>query len=88
VKDFKANWKQACEKASVPNLLFHDLRRTAVRNTIRAGVPEKIAMQISGHKTASMRWRYNNTDARDIKDAYLEAQRGQTCTNTYTILWS
>lgn len=50
---------------------------------IRAGVPEKIAMQISGHKTASMLWRYNITDARDIKDAgkrterYLEAQRGQ-----------
>jgi hypothetical protein len=48
----------------------------------RADVPEKIAMQISGHKTASMLWRYNITDARDIKDAgkrterYLEAQRG------------
>ncbi|MBV9180240.1 MAG: tyrosine-type recombinase/integrase [Acidobacteria bacterium] len=83
VKDFKADWKQACEKAGVPELLFHDLRRTAVRNMIRAGVPEKIAMLISGHKTASMLWRYNITDARDIKDAgkrterYLEAQRGQ-----------
>jgi integrase len=82
VKDFKADWKQACEKAGVPGLLFHDLRRTAVRNMIRAGVPEKIAMQISGHKTASMLWRYNITDARDIQDAgkrterYLEAQRG------------
>lgn len=83
VKDFKADWKQACEKAGVPGLLFHDLRRTAVRNMIRAGVPEKIAMQISGHKTASMLWRYNITDTRDIKEAgkrterYLEAQRGQ-----------
>lgn len=82
VKDFKADWAQACEKAGVPGLLFHDLRRTAVRNMIRAGVPEKVAMQISGHKTASMLWRYNITDARDIKDAgkrterYLEAQRG------------
>ncbi|HJY08054.1 MAG TPA: site-specific integrase [Bryobacteraceae bacterium] len=83
VKDFKADWAQACEKADVPGLLFHDLRRTAVRNMIRAGVPEKVAMQISGHKTASMLWRYNITDARDIKDAgkrterYLEAQRGE-----------
>jgi integrase len=67
VKDFKADWKQACEQAGVPKLLFYDLRRTAVRNLIRAGVPEKIAMQISGHKTVSMLWRYNITDARDIK---------------------
>lgn len=83
VNSFKGDWKQACEAAGVPNLLFHDLRRTAVRNMIRAGVPEKIAMQISGHKTASMLWRYNITDARDIKDAgkrterYLEAQNAQ-----------
>jgi integrase len=90
VRNFKADWKQACEKAGVPGLLFHDLRRTAVRNMIRAGVPEKIAMQISGHKTASMLWRYNITDARDIKDAgkrterYLEAQRGQQHAQTPT----
>ncbi len=48
---------------------------------IRAGVPEKVAMQISGHKTASMLWRYNITDTRDVKEAgkrterYLEAKK-------------
>lgn len=41
VKNFKADWAQACEKAGVPELLFHDLRRTAVRSMIRAGVPGK-----------------------------------------------
>ena len=83
VKSFKGDWAQACETAGVPDLLFHDLRRTAVRNMIRAGVPEKTAMKISGHKTVSMLWRYNITDTRDIKDAgkrterYLESQKDQ-----------
>ncbi len=81
MKSFKADWERACIQAGVPALLLHDLRRTAVRNMIRAGVPEKVAMQISGHKTASMLWRYNITDTRDVKDAgkrterYLEAKK-------------
>jgi hypothetical protein len=60
-----------------------DLLAGAVCNLIRAGIPEKIAMQISGHKTASRLWRYNIIDARDIQEAgkrterYLEAQKGQ-----------
>jgi len=45
---------------------------------IRAGVPEKIAMQISGHKTASRLCRYNITDTRDIKDAGKRSENLRT----------
>ena len=58
-----------CKAADLPELLFHDLRRTAVRNMIRAGVPAKVAMEISGHRTPAMLWRYDITDARDVVEA-------------------
>jgi hypothetical protein len=46
--------------------IFHDLRRTGVRNLIRAGVPQSVAQAISGHRTASVFARYNLTDTRDV----------------------
>jgi len=74
-KEFRRSWQKACDAAGVPTLKFHDLRRTAVRNMRRAGVPQVVRMRISGHRTDSMERRYNIVDVDDIRAAKELMQR-------------
>lgn len=69
IGDWRKSWQRACTTAGVPNFLFHDLRRTAVRNLDRAGVPRSVAMAMVGHKTEAIYRRYNIVSERDLHEA-------------------
>jgi integrase len=62
-------FKTACRKAGCPGRIPYDLRRTAVRNLERAGVPRSVAMKLTGHKTESVYRRYAIADERDLRVA-------------------
>lgn len=76
IRDFRASWHNAVTAAHAVNpripekLLFHDLRRSAVRVMVQdAGIPESQAMLISGHETQAMLSRYNIVSLKNIQDA-------------------
>jgi integrase len=75
IRSIRVAWRNAQKKAGLPGAWFHDLRRSAVRNMERAGVPRSVAMKLSGHKTESVYRRYAIADARAMEEGVEKLAR-------------
>ncbi|NLD36770.1 MAG: site-specific integrase [Desulfatiglans sp.] len=81
IKDIRSAWENSCKRAGLNGKLKHDFRRTAARNYVRAGVPQRVAQELLGHQTASIFSRYNIVSDQDLRDAVkkqMEYMNNQT----------
>jgi integrase len=69
ITNYAEEWRAATVKAGCPGRIPHDLRRTAIRNAVRNGTSQLVAMVLSGHKTRSVFDRYDITSPADLRDA-------------------
>jgi integrase len=84
VKEMRRAWCRLIKRAGLPGLLVHDLRRSAAKATRRAGISEKVAMEMGGWRTRSVFERYAITDPTDqqMAAAAIEKTRAASRENS------
>jgi hypothetical protein len=85
VRIIRGAWDKLTKTAKLPGLLFHDMRRSAVRNTVRKGLPEVVARRISGHKTRIVFDRYNIVNKSALVEAAKRIERGSSRESGHTL---